>query len=271
MKKIVLLMLCIFGLMCELLASEKLSTTQNAYAVKIDGQISPPQLFIVKRAIRMASNEGVKILAIDIDTPGGDLDTTLKIMQALRDFDGQTICYINPNAISAGSFIATACDKIYFSPEGVMGAAEAVNATGSDIDKSMQRKITSFLGAKVRAISGENQRRADVQRAMNDPDFELKIGDKIIKKKGELLTLTAKEASQIIDGKPLLSDGTAKTLADALKLASGDKIKIKSLKITWAEKGRPSGPITARATRLPCTKLTTKQTRRTSSAPEFSN
>ena len=71
---------------------------------------------------------------------------------------------------------------------------------------------------------------------MNDPDFELKIGDKIIKKKGELLTLTAKEASQIIDGKPLLSDGTAKTLADALKLASGDKIKIKSLKITWAEK-----------------------------------
>ena len=87
MKKIVLLMLCIFGLMCELLASEKLSTTQNAYAVKIDGQISPPQLFIVKRAIRMASNEGVKILAIDIDTPGGDLDTTLKIMQALRDFE----------------------------------------------------------------------------------------------------------------------------------------------------------------------------------------
>ena len=236
MKKILLLMLCIFGLMCELLASEKLATTQNAYAVKIDGQISPPQLFIVKRAIRMASSEGIKILAIDMDTPGGDLDTTLKIMQALRDFDGQTICYINPNAISAGSFIATSCDKIYFSPEGVMGAAEAVNATGSDIDKSMQRKITSFLGAKVRAISGENQRRADVQRAMNDPDFELKIGKKIIKKKGELLTLTAKEASEIIDGKPLLSDGTAKTLADALKLATGDNIKIKSLKITWAEK-----------------------------------
>ena len=236
MKRIFALLLCVFLFVCGLFASEKSPSLQNAYAVKIDGQISPPQLYIIKRAIRSASSEGVKILAIDIDTPGGDLDSTLKIMQALRDFNGQTICYINPNAISAGSFIATACDKIYFSPEGVMGAAEAVNATGSDIDKSMQRKITSFLGAKVRAISGDNQRRADVQRAMNDPDFELKIGNKIIKKKGELLTLTAKEASQIIDNKPLLSDGTTKTLSDALKLATGDNVKIKSLKITWAEK-----------------------------------
>lgn len=236
MKRIFALLLCVFLFVCGLFASEKSLSSQNAYAVKIDGQISPPQLYIIKRAIRSASSEGIKILAIDIDTPGGDLDTTLKIMQALRDFNGQTICYINPNAISAGSFIATACDKIYFSPEGVMGAAEAVNATGSDIDKSMQRKITSFLGAKVRAISGDNQRRADVQRAMNDPDFELKIGNKIIKKKGELLTLTAKEASQIIDNKPLLSDGTTKTLSDALKLATGDNVKIKSLEITWAEK-----------------------------------
>lgn len=221
-------------MMYTLFATESQQTT-TAYAVKIDGQISPPQLFIIKRAIRSAKSENVKVLAIDIDTPGGDLDTTLKIMQALRDFDGKTICYINPNAISAGSFIATACDKIYFSPEGVMGAAEAVNSTGSDIDKSMQRKITSFLGAKVRAISGENQRRADVQRAMNDPEFELKIGDNIIKKKGELLTLTAKEASQIINGKPLLSDGTTKTLLDALKTEVGNDVKIKNLKITWAE------------------------------------
>ena len=236
MKKILVIALCVFQTICTLFATQNQQATTNAYAVKIDGQISPPQLYIVKRAIRMAQSDGVKTLVLDMDTPGGDLETTLEIMQALRDFNGKTICYINPNAISAGSFIATACDKIYFAPEGVMGAAEAVNSTGSDIDKSMQRKITSFLGAKVRAISGDNQRRADVQRAMNDPNFELKIGGKLIKKKGELLTLTAKEASQIIDGKPLLSDGTAKTLADALKLELGENVKIKNLKITWAER-----------------------------------
>lgn len=185
------------------------SAEAKVYKVKIDGQISSPQLYILKRAIRAANADGAKILIVDMDTPGGDLDTTIKIMETLENFGGKTICYVNPNAISAGSFIAAACDEIYFSPKGVMGAAEAVNASGADIDKSMQRKLTSFLGAKVRSLNKENPRRAEVQRAMNDPEFELKIGGKVLKKKGELLTLTADEAPPSTTAGRFFQTGTA--------------------------------------------------------------
>jgi len=210
---------------------------ETAYCVKISGEISSPQLYIVKRAIRAADDAGAKYLILDMDTPGGDLATTLEIMKALENFKGRTICYVNPEAISAGSFIATACDDIWFAPNGVMGAAEAVNAAGGDIDESMRRKITSYLAAKVRVASGENNRRADVQRAMNDPDFELKIGEKIIKKKGELLTVTAKEAAELYGGKPLLSAGTAKSAEEILKSLSpdGKAPKLVGVEITWAE------------------------------------
>lgn len=205
------------------------------YAVKIDGEIAAPQLSILKRAIRVANSEGAKILILDMNTPGGDLATTLEMMKALGDFKGKTVCYVNSDAISAGSFIAVACDEIIFAPNGVMGAAEAVTSTGSDVDKSMARKITSYLSAKVRSFSGENTRRAQVQRAMNDPDFELTIAKKEIKKKGELLTLTAKEAAEILDGAPLLSSGTEKTLADAAKKSAAKDIQLRELKITSAE------------------------------------
>ena len=209
-------------------------------AVKIDGEISPPQLSILKRAVREAEESGAKVLLIDMDTPGGELHVALEMMKALSDFGATTACYVNPDAISAGSLIAAACDKIYFSPRGVMGAAEAVSADGSDIDESMSRKIISYLGAKVRSFNGGNSRRAQIIRAMNDPDFELEIAGKILKKKGELLSLTAKEAAETLEGAPVLSNGTAPNVAAAAAKAAGvgnpGEITLSFVKITQAEK-----------------------------------
>lgn len=45
------------------------------------------------------------------------MGSTLEIMETLSGFGGLTVCYVNPDAISAGSFIAIACDKIFFSPK----------------------------------------------------------------------------------------------------------------------------------------------------------
>ena len=203
---------------------------------KLEGEIMQAQADFVDRAVRMASSRGAKYLIVDMNTPGGSVDSTLEIMDSLKSFKGETICFVNTDAISAGSFIATACNKIYFSPRGVMGAAEAVSATGGDIGESMQRKISSFISAKVRAfVEDDKSRRAQVQRAMNDPNFELKIGKRIIKPKGELLTLTAKEAAEIIEGSPLLSDGTIENL-DALLKKIAPKAVVENIDKTWADK-----------------------------------
>lgn len=224
--------------------SSELGKTKNAKSGEfkicvfpLEGAISSPQVKFVKRAVEAAESAKAAALIVDMNTPGGDLDSTIKIMEELSAFGGMTVCYVNPDAISAGSFIAVACDKIFFSPKGVMGAAEAVNAGGGDIEDSMKRKVTSFIGAKVRAIEPSgNPRRAAVQRAMNDPDFELKINGKVLKPKGELLTLTAAEAAAVYDGSPLLSDGTEENVEGvAEKISGGKPFEIMRIEHTWAD------------------------------------
>ena len=245
-KRLAANLLVCFLLLPSLLAApggkqeeSSLQKEATVVSVKIDGAISSPQLSILRRGLKEAKKRGADLFIIDMDTPGGDLSTTLKMMEELSKYGGKTACYVNKNAISAGSFIAVACDKIYFAPEGTMGAAEAVSATGEDIGDSMSRKVSSFLGAKVRSICGENSRRAQIQRAMADPNFELKIGNNLLKPKGQLLTLTAQEAAQIVDGKPLLADGIAESAeglaAEALKIPAS-AIKLFDVGIMPAEK-----------------------------------
>lgn len=211
---------------------------QIAYSVRVEGEISSAQKAIIKRAIRLANSENAKFLILDMHTPGGDLASTLEIMETLPNFKGKTICYINSDAISAGSFIACACDEIWFSPKGIMGAAAAVTATGGEIDESMKQKINSFLAAKVRSINSKNTRRADVQCAMNDLNYELKIAGKVLKPKGELLTITANEASVMYEGNPLLANGIAKDISELTKKISqkDSVVVLKEVKIAWAEK-----------------------------------
>ena len=75
----------------------------------------------------------------------------------------------------------------------------------------MREKIVSYLKARVRSISEGKGYRGDVISAMIDINSEMKIGDKVIKPKGELLSLTAQEAMQVYGDPavPLLGSGIA--------------------------------------------------------------
>jgi len=73
---------------------------------------------------------------------------------------------------------------------------------------------------------------------MIDKDYELKIGDKVLKGKGELLSLTAIEASKTYGdpAQPLLAAGIAKDVNDLLvkKFGEGGFV-MRRLEITWSE------------------------------------
>ena len=217
-------------------ASEGGGKTVRALEAELSGEIAKPQVYILRRAIKQAA--GADAIIINMNTPGGDLDSMLKIMEMVSGAKQRTICYVNPNAVSAGAYIALVCDEIWFAPSGVMGAAESVMAGGGDVSASMKRKIESFLAAKTKALSGGDKNRALVQRAMSEPDFELKIGEEVLKKKGELLSLTADEAVKKYGGEPLLANGIASSSAQILREIYGDgaDIKIEAMRISLFEK-----------------------------------
>jgi len=208
------------------------------YVLPVQGQITTPTFYILNRGLKMAQENGIRTVVIDMNTPGGGLGPTIEIMEALSRFDGEVYTFIDPEAISAGAFISIATDRIYFSPDAIIGAAEAVASTGQEIPEGMQRKINSYIQAKVRSMTEDYRYRSDVMRAMSDPNYELKIGDKVLKKEGELLSLTASEAVEKYGEPPeaLLGAGIYDSIEDMLDAVIGtDAYEIRSFEVTWSE------------------------------------
>ncbi len=210
----------------------------RVYIIPVQGQIGSAVLYIVRRGIKEAIEQKAQAIVFDMKTPGGALDTTLEIMEAVAKFPGTTITYVNDEAISAGAFIAASTEEIWFAPRGKIGAAAPVAATGQEIDKSMRQKVVSYLKADIRARTEGKGYRGQVISAMIDEDFVLKIGEEVLKPKGELLTLTASEAGKTYGepARPLLSAGTAKDVDDLIRQRFGPATPaVTVLKVTWSE------------------------------------
>jgi membrane-bound serine protease (ClpP class) len=208
------------------------------YVIPVRDEINRPTFYILRRGLKEAIEQKADVVVLDMNTPGGALDVTFDIMEALDKFPGQTITFVDKEAMSAGAFISATTSEIYFVPTGVIGAAAPVLSTGGDVDKTMKQKIVSYLRARMRASSEGKGYRGQVISAMIDEDYELKIGDKILKPKGELLSLTATEAMEKYGEPPqaLLGAGKAADI-DALltaKFGAGG-YEVRNFRVTWSE------------------------------------
>ena len=223
----------------ELPSSHEESAEQpTVYVVPITDAISKPNLYILRRGLKDAIENKADMLLINMDTPGGRVDLTIKMMEMLSKFDGITATYVNPDAISAGSFIAAATEEIYFAPTGKMGASAVIQGGGQDVPETARLKVESYLRANIRVITEDYPYRSDVIRAMLDADFELKIGEELIKPAGELLTLTASEALRKYGelSESLLSSGTFDSVTALLDARLGEgKYEIKEFELTYSE------------------------------------
>ncbi len=208
------------------------------YVIPVQGEINTPTLYILRRGLKEAIEQKADAVLLDMNTPGGALSVTFDIMEALGKFQGETLTYVNKEAMSAGAFISATTGEIWFTPDSVIGAAAPVSSDGKDIDVTMKLKVVSYLKARVRAISEGKGYRGEVISAMIDADYELKIGDKVIKPKGELLSLTASEANKSYGEPPhtLLGAGIAKDIAAMLtKKYGAGSYEIKQFQVTWSE------------------------------------
>jgi membrane-bound serine protease (ClpP class) len=214
------------------------NTPAKVVIIPIRSEIAKPALYVLRRGLKEAIEQKVDTIVLDMETPGGALDVTFEMLKALEKFPGKTVTYINREAISAGALISAGTDEIYFEPGGIIGAAAPVMATGGEIDETMRGKIVSYLKARVRSISEGKGYRGQVISAMIDMDYEFKIGDEIIKPKGELLSLTAQEAVKLYGDppQPLLGAGIAANMNELLdKLHGKGNYSAVRLEVTWSE------------------------------------
>jgi membrane-bound serine protease (ClpP class) len=101
----------------------------NVAVITITGEITPVSEWSLNRRLEEAARRGAQAVVIELNTPGGALLPTLRMCSAIKNAQiANTVAWINPDAYSAGAFIALSCDEIVTAPYASMGDAAPVSA-----------------------------------------------------------------------------------------------------------------------------------------------
>lgn len=187
--------------------------------IPLKGEVSKAQFFFLRRILKAGEAAGAAAFILDMDTPGGELGAGVDILQALLRVEVPTFTYVDPNAGSAGALIALGTRQIWMAPVSAIGAAAPVMSEGQEIPETLNAKIISFYSGYFRSAAERNGHNPEIAEAFINKDKEVKIGGRVISPKGELLTLSAKEAAERIGGKPVLAAGIASSVAALVREA----------------------------------------------------
>jgi membrane-bound serine protease (ClpP class) len=136
--------------------------------IKIDGAIGPATATYISRAIDAAAAQNDECLIIELDTPGGLLDSASEIVHKLYDSKTPTVVFVAPapaRAGSAGVFITMAADVAAMAPHTRIGAAHPVEIGASgDVEKTddtMKKKIENDTVKFAQSIADKRHRNTD--------------------------------------------------------------------------------------------------------------
>jgi len=136
--------------------------------IKIDGAIGPATASYISRAIDVATAQSDECLIIQLDTPGGLLDSASEIVQKFYASKVPIVVYVAPapaRAGSAGVFITMAADVAVMAPHTRIGAAHPVElgASGNveQTDDVMKKKIENDTASFAQSIAEKRNRDVD--------------------------------------------------------------------------------------------------------------
>jgi len=137
------------------------ASPNNVEVLTVDGTIVPVIADYIDRGISQAEENGATACIIELNTPGGLLDSTEKIVQKIMNADVPIVVYVSPRgawAASAGTFITLSAHIAAMTPSTTIGAAHPVSAGGEEIPEDQMQKIVEFSAKWMRTIAEERGR-----------------------------------------------------------------------------------------------------------------
>jgi membrane-bound serine protease (ClpP class) len=187
----------------------------EAGLIKIDGAIGPATASYVERAIDLAASQKNVCLIVQLDTPGGLIESMEKI---IRKFDAATVpivVWVGPSGAKAGSagcFITLAADVAAMAPNSTIGAAHPVELGPGGVQKQddvMKQKSENFYGTYIETVANKHGRNAEWAKS------------------------SVRESAAITSEKALemhVIDIIARDIPDLVKQADGREVKGKVMK-----------------------------------------
>ena len=207
---------------------------EPVYTIEVDGIINPATAKFIIDSIDEATQQGAQCLIIQLDTPGGLMESMRIIVKKELASTIPIIVYVAPSgarAASAGVFVTMAANIAVMAPGTHIGAAHPVTLGGGEgkESKTMTDKIVNDTVAFIKNIAKTRGKNVDwgekaVVKSVSITDEEalkLNVIDLIAP---DIPTLLAK-----IDGKVVKFDGVTRTLHTK-------GVQPKPIKMSWREK-----------------------------------
>jgi membrane-bound serine protease (ClpP class) len=201
-------------------------TTRPVLVMDVTGPVTPVMLSYIERGIQEAQTRNAEALIITLNTPGGDINLTQSIVQAITASDVPVVVYVAPSgafAASAGTLITLSANVAAMAPSTSIGAASPVGSGGADLPETEKAKTTNILQA---AIEGLAKRR----------------GPKAVEWAGQAITqaraATADEALSLG-----VIDFIAPDVPDLLRQMDGFQVTVHGQEVTLHTQGAPVEPL----------------------------
>jgi membrane-bound serine protease (ClpP class) len=130
-------------------------------AIEVAGPINPASADFIEDSVAHAQTDDAAALIIQIDTPGGLLNSARDIVRTLLNSPVPVIAYVAPagaSAASAGTFVVEAANVAAMAPGTTIGAAHPVNMGGGNIGGVMGQKLENFTASFAKAIAYQRGR-----------------------------------------------------------------------------------------------------------------
>ena len=140
------------------------SPSDHAVVVRVDGVVNSVKERLIDRTLEQAAGDNAALVVIELDTPGGLLDSTRHIVASLLESPVPVVVYVYPrgaHAGSAGTFIAAAANFAAMAPGTNIGAATPVSGSGEELPETLADKVTNDAAAFIRSIAEERGRNAE--------------------------------------------------------------------------------------------------------------
>jgi len=133
----------------------------------VEGTIVPVVADYIDRGISQAEDNNATACIIELNTPGGLLASTDRIVSRIMNAEVPIVVYVSPVnawAASAGTFITLSAHIAAMTPGTTIGAAHPVAGGGQEIPEDQMKKIVAFSAKWMETIAEKRGRNIEEAR-----------------------------------------------------------------------------------------------------------
>lgn len=146
------------------LAAPAAGAGDHVLRLRMIGVIDQINAAYIEGGLQAAADSGAAAVLIEIDSPGGDLNSLDQILKAILASSVPVITWVTPEgaqAASAAAFVTLAGDVAAMAPSTSIGAASVVGSGGAELPETIAKKITNSAVAKITELARAHNRNVE--------------------------------------------------------------------------------------------------------------